>query len=186
MDMQITSDNVFDDIEHHFKISAGPGAGKTHWLVQHIKNVLEKSKRLGKTRKIACITYTNVAVDTIVKRLGNATHHVEVSTIHSFLYKHLIKPYAKFIAQEYDLNVSKIDGHDEHIVYFKIVKKWIENHSQKLLFKHPNSEKQLLKIKYETIKQWLETIYYELTDSNDIAISTDKNKNFFRAPLKIN
>lgn len=181
MDMQITSDNVFDDIEHHFKISAGPGAGKTHWLVQHIKNVLEKSKRLGKTRKIACITYTNVAVDTIVKRLGNATHHVEVSTIHSFLYKHLIKPYAKFIAQEYDLNVSKIDGHDEHIVYFKIVEKWIQNHSQKSLFKHPYTEKQLLKLKNNTsaIKKWLGAINYELTLSKDIEIRSDHKQGFF-------
>ena len=88
---QITSDSLIP-IEQHFRVSAGPGAGKTHWLINHIKNVLHTSSRLQNTRKIACITYTNVAVETILKRLGNASNRVEVSTIHSFLYKHIVKP----------------------------------------------------------------------------------------------
>ena len=112
---QITSDSLIP-IEQHFRVSAGPGAGKTHWLINHIKNVLHTSSRLQNTRKIACITYTNVAVETILKRLGNASNRVEVSTIHSFLYKHIVKPYARFIANEYNLNVKKIDGHDDVIL----------------------------------------------------------------------
>ena len=32
------------DIEKPFKISAGPGAGKTRFLINHIKNVLSNSK----------------------------------------------------------------------------------------------------------------------------------------------
>ena len=77
---------------------------------------MHSSSRLQKTRKIACITYTNIAVETILKRLGNSSDRVEVSTIHSFLYKHIVKPYVRFIANEYNLNVKKIDGHDDVIL----------------------------------------------------------------------
>jgi len=113
---QITSDNLLDDIEHHFRVSAGPGAGKTHWLVGHIKNVLHSSNRLAKTRKIACITYTNIAVETILNRLGTSADRVEVSTIHSFLYKNILKPYASLIASDFGLNVEEMDGHDNVIL----------------------------------------------------------------------
>lgn len=113
---QITSDKLLDDVEHHFRVSAGPGAGKTHWLVEHIKNVLHNSKRLAKTRKIACITYTNIAVETILGRLGTSADRVEVSTIHSFLYKNIMKPYASLISSDYGLNVEEMDGHDDVIL----------------------------------------------------------------------
>ncbi|MBK8653105.1 MAG: ATP-dependent helicase [Haliscomenobacter sp.] len=112
----ITSNTQFYDIEHHFRVSAGPGAGKTHWLVEHIKNVLRHSTRLGNTRKIACITYTNIAVETILNRLGTSAEQVEVSTIHSFLYKNIVKPYAHFISSDYELNVAKMDGHDDLVI----------------------------------------------------------------------
>lgn len=113
---QITSDKLLDNVEHHFRVSAGPGAGKTHWLVEHIKNVLHNSERLAKTRKIACITYTNIAVETILGRLGTSADRVEVSTIHSFLYKHILKPYALLISSDYGLNVEEMDGHDDVIL----------------------------------------------------------------------
>lgn len=111
--ININSDSVLADIEHHFRVAAGPGAGKTYWLVQHLKNVLYNSTRLAKTRKIACITYTNIAVETILKRLGTSAERVEVSTIHSFLYKHILKPYASLISADYGLNVAEMDGHDD-------------------------------------------------------------------------
>jgi len=113
---KITSDSVLNDIENHFRVSAGPGAGKTHWLVEHIKNVLHNSKKLSKSRKIACITYTNIAVETILRRLGTSAERVEVSTIHSFLYKHIVKPYASFISADYGLNITEMDGHDDIIL----------------------------------------------------------------------
>jgi len=114
--IEITSDTKFDNIEHHFRISAGPGAGKTHWLAEHIKNVLHNSARLEKARKIACITYTNIAVETILSRLGTSAERAEVMTIHSFLYTHIVKRYALLIAVEYDLNVNEMDGHDDIIL----------------------------------------------------------------------
>ncbi|WP_103107534.1 UvrD-helicase domain-containing protein [Brevibacillus reuszeri] len=116
MDMQLITSNSKIDIEHHFKVSAGPGAGKTKFLINHIKNVLHNSKRLGRNRKIACITYTNIGVETILKRLGDETDHVEVSTIHSFLFAHIVKPYLYLISDKYDINVMKVDSPYEHIV----------------------------------------------------------------------
>ncbi len=112
----INSDTIIPDIESHFKVSAGPGAGKTYWLVNHIKNVLHISDRLSRTRKIACITYTNIAVETILKRLGTSSRQVEVSTIHSFFYKNIVKPYVSFIATEFGLNVAEMDGHDDIVL----------------------------------------------------------------------
>ncbi len=112
---QINSDTLIP-IEQNFRVSAGPGAGKTHWLVNHIKNVLHHSDRLGKTRKIACITYTNIAVEIILRALDTSANQVEVSTIHSFLYHHVVKPYASFIAMTYGLDVKKMDGHDDTIL----------------------------------------------------------------------
>lgn len=112
----INSDSIIADIDSHFKVSAGPGAGKTYWLVNHIKNVLHNSDKLFRTRKIACITYTNIAVETILKRLGTSSEQVEVSTIHSFLYKNVVKPYVSFVAEEFGLNVAEMDGHDNVVL----------------------------------------------------------------------
>lgn len=112
----INSDAIISDIESHFKVSAGPGAGKTYWLVNHIKNVLHNSDKLFRTRKIACITYTNIAVETILKRLGTSSEQVEVSTIHSFFYKNIVKPYVSFVAAEFGLNVAEMDGHDDIVL----------------------------------------------------------------------
>lgn len=123
--IQINSDTILNDIEHHFRVSAGPGAGKTYWLVNHIRNVLHNSDRLAKTKKIACITYTNIAVETILNRLGTSAEHVEVSTIHSFLYKHIIKPYISFIADDFSLDISEIDGHDDIILSnYSFISEW--------------------------------------------------------------
>lgn len=87
--MIITSkDKINFDLE--FKIEAGPGAGKTEFLVNHIKDILQNSNKLACARKVACITYTNTAVETILKRLGKGvSDRVEVSTIHSFYIKML-------------------------------------------------------------------------------------------------
>lgn len=93
--------------------------GKSH------KNVLHNSVKLFRTRKIACITYTNIAVETILKRLGTSSEQVEVSTIHSFLYKNIVKPYATFIATEFGLNVAEMDGHDEIILSnYSFLQEW--------------------------------------------------------------
>jgi len=112
----INSDYKIPNVDRNFKVSAGPGAGKTFWLVNHIKNILHNSQKLSITRKVACITYTNTAVETIYTRLGTSSAQVEVSTIHSFLYKHIVKPYVSFICEQYTLDISNIDGHDDIVL----------------------------------------------------------------------
>lgn len=119
-----SSDEMLEDVEHHFKVIAGPGAGKTRWLSNHVRNVLGKSERLNKCRKIACITYTNVGVDAIIKKLDDSMDKVEVSTIHSFLYKHIVKPYIFLIKDEFGLDPAEIDGHEELIPSRGIIYKW--------------------------------------------------------------
>ena len=100
-------------VDCYFKVTAGPGAGKTHWLINHIKNVLAHSDRLGKCGKIACITYTNVGVDTIVRRLGLTTKGVEVCTIQSFFYNNIVKPYLWLIADDEGFNLDLLKGEDD-------------------------------------------------------------------------
>ncbi|MGG0718213.1 ATP-dependent helicase [Robertmurraya massiliosenegalensis] len=172
-----SSDHI--QVEQHFKVTAGPGAGKTHWLVNHMKNTVKNSLRLEKTRKIACITYTNIAVETIFKRLGtNMANRVEVSTIHSFLYKHVIKPYLFLIADEFEVNIEKINGHDTVLPRRATVENWLENHSRKTDLKHPNSVKQLqfIEDKKNSLWVWLSNLEYKFDSDGHLKLVGKKDK----------
>lgn len=103
----ITSEQTIP-IDEPFKVSAGPGAGKTHWLISHIKNVVSKSHKLDVVKKVACITYTNVGIDTITSRLNIGNDVVEVCTIHSFLYANVVKPYIHLVADDFELKLDKL------------------------------------------------------------------------------
>lgn len=178
----INSDTIISEIESHFKVSAGPGAGKTYWLVSHIKNVLHNSDKLFRTRKIACITYTNIAVETILKRLGTSSEQVEVSTIHSFFYKNIVKPYVSFIAVDFGLNVVEMDGHDEIPTYFGKIIEWIENHPNINQLKHPYTINQLTKLpNYKNaLTNWLESLRYKIDNvSNEIILSSERSEAFY-------
>lgn len=107
MAISINSDTNIP-IDQPFKVSAGPGAGKTHWLALHIKHVLKESKRLESIRRIACISYTNVGAETIQDRLPLASSCVEVCTIHSFLYTYVVKPFLHLDAEKYSVNLEKL------------------------------------------------------------------------------
>lgn len=52
MAVRIESDTLIS-VDLPFKVCAGPGAGKTHWLSTHIRNVLSNSKKLGITNLLA-------------------------------------------------------------------------------------------------------------------------------------
>lgn len=95
-------------IDSSFRLKAGPGAGKTYWLINHVRQVVEKAQ-LGMRGKIACITYSNVGADTIAARLGKCDK-VDVCTIHSFLYANLIKPFLFYISQDFGFNYKKFNG----------------------------------------------------------------------------
>lgn len=97
-------------IDENFKLTAGPGSGKTRFLINHINNVSKTSDKLKNGRKIACITHTNVAVDEIKKRLKNSINEVEVNTIHSFLYKQIVKPYLWTIANDFHIDLSSLSS----------------------------------------------------------------------------
>lgn len=128
----INSDYIIDDIDKHFKVVAGPGAGKTYWLINHIKNVLKNSNKLNSASKIACITYTNVAVEEIQKRLNLTGDQVEVSTIHSFLYNNIVKSYAYLLKDEDGkcvINYKEMDGHDDHIPSKGKIYRWKEENN---------------------------------------------------------
>lgn len=103
----ITSSQVIP-VDESFKVSAGPGAGKTHWLINHIKNVVSNSHKLQVVKKVACITYTNVGTDTITSRLDIGKDVVEVCTIHSFLYANVVKPYIHLVAEEFEVKTNGI------------------------------------------------------------------------------
>lgn len=73
-----------------FIFNAGAGAGKTYALIETLKYVIiNKISATQSPQKVACVTYTNVAVNEIKNRLGN-TEVVNVSTIHERLWE-LIK-----------------------------------------------------------------------------------------------
>ena len=134
MAISITSEQNIP-IDEAFKVSAGPGAGKTHWLTSHIKNVVSNSHKLDVVKKVACITYTNVGADTIVSRLNMGKDVVEVCTIHSFLYANVVKPYIHLVAKEFELKLDGLvviddsnlkSGGTAAIVLNRIGKSWLD------------------------------------------------------------
>lgn len=123
----ISSGDVLADVEHHFRITAGPGAGKTYWLVKHVEQVARISKRLTPCARIAVISYTNVAVREILLRLGTVADKVDASTIHSFLYRNVVRPYLHLLkdCDGHDLVAHHlVDTHDEHFAAFSKIDTW--------------------------------------------------------------
>lgn len=78
-------DEIFEYItkQDNFLLSGGAGSGKTYSLVQVIKRIFE----LRPTVNVACITYTNVAVNQINDRIK--FENLRVSTIHDFLWDNI-------------------------------------------------------------------------------------------------
>jgi len=77
------------------KISiAGAGSGKTTKMADKIINCYENTE---KHLNIYCIAFTNNAADHIKDKLsehfGETPERIKVSTIHSFLYQEIIRPY---------------------------------------------------------------------------------------------
>lgn len=84
---------------------AGAGSGKTYALVQSVKNLLRNKRHILEkhNQKIAVITFTNVATDEIMQRVGTSPV-LEVSTIHERLWS-IIKRYQK---QLVDIHLRKL------------------------------------------------------------------------------
>lgn len=94
MAYEINSGDILDleNINSNKKIYAGPGAGKTYFLVNNIKDMFKKETKIYKSesKKILCITYTNSAVEEIKNRLEGYENNIEICTIHSFIIKYII------------------------------------------------------------------------------------------------
>ena len=90
----LTSGHILsvEQLKKHSKIYAGPGAGKTHFLVENVKNIVSTNPLIAgsRERKILCITYTNAAVDEIKERLDRFSKAVSIHTIHGFIIEHII------------------------------------------------------------------------------------------------
>lgn len=126
MAIEISSESHID-INHHFRVSAGPGAGKTHWLSLHVSHVLKDSNRLGKMGKVACLSYTNVGADTLMGRMCEDRNRVLSCTIHSFFYAYIVKPYLHFIAEEEGFNMKLLIGEDDRFLSdYNTIKKVID------------------------------------------------------------
>lgn len=117
--------NIKIPIDMNFKLIAGPGAGKTFFLAHHINDIAQFSKKLSSLNKIACITYTNIGVEELQKNLNNTKGIIEVSTIHSFLYYNVIKPFLWILLDEFPkINIPRINGHDVVIPSYSILEEW--------------------------------------------------------------
>lgn len=83
----------------HFVMVAGAGSGKTTSLVKALAHIgKSQGQRLRRNgQKVACITYTEVAVNEIRGDVGNDPLY-HVSTIHSFLWE-IIKPFQNDLRQ---------------------------------------------------------------------------------------
>jgi len=80
-----------------FRVEAGAGAGKTYSLIEALKYLINSrtTELQRKNKKIACITYTNVATDEIRNRIDNHPL-VFVDTIHGFCWS-IIQGYQKYM-----------------------------------------------------------------------------------------
>ncbi|WP_316805349.1 UvrD-helicase domain-containing protein [Pedobacter nototheniae] len=77
-------------------VIAGPGAGKTHNMVEEIISHLPQ---LHPCRFMAVVTHTNSATNNIKKRLANKISvppNLFVGTIHAFLNKFIVIPFSSF------------------------------------------------------------------------------------------
>ena len=85
---------------------AGAGAGKTTKMAEKI---ISCYKDCPKYKNIYCITFTNNASNCIIEKLtecfSSLPDNIKVSTIHSFLYNEIIKPYYYILYQQ---NFDKI------------------------------------------------------------------------------
>lgn len=89
---------------HSFRVEAGAGSGKTYSLNRVIEWIQENMwlEYSSKKKNVACITYTNAAVEVITERLSKDSFIIP-STIHSFAWN-AIKQY-----QSYLVNVVTTD-----------------------------------------------------------------------------
>jgi DNA helicase-2/ATP-dependent DNA helicase PcrA len=83
--------------EDNILLTACPGSGKTRTITARLAQEIEKLR--GSPRAVACITYTNAAVQEVEQRLAahlidGDEQHFLISTIHSFCLSEVLRPFA--------------------------------------------------------------------------------------------
>ena len=81
-------------------VIAGPGAGKTHNMVE---SIIEALPELSPVRYMTVITYTNAAAKNIYLRVSkriSIPENLFIGTMHSFLNRFIVIPYATFGSEE--------------------------------------------------------------------------------------
>src|SRR2546429_7658405 len=75
------------ETKRSFALIAGAGSGKTRSLIAALDEIRSRNGRILRQngQRIACITYTNRAVDVIRSRLGFDDLY-QISALHSFLW----------------------------------------------------------------------------------------------------
>lgn len=114
MGNELTSSDILtpEQLASHIKVYAGPGAGKTHFLVENIKNIITCNPLISNstTRKVLCITYTNAAVEELRRRLERYLDCIEIYTIHGFIIEHIIKPFQQdligIMKEDFNITIS--------------------------------------------------------------------------------
>lgn len=140
--ISLKSEELLTDIEHHFRITAGPGAGKTYWLANHVRHVIAKSERLTPCARVGVISYTNVAVREVLRGLGTSADGAEVSTIHSFLFRNLVRPYLHLLKTDSgeDLVAHQVvDTHSEHVIWHNNLDGWLGTYGRRQLLMQPRN-----------------------------------------------
>ncbi|HAV4218269.1 UvrD-helicase domain-containing protein [Acinetobacter baumannii] len=79
------------DSNKSFRLEAGAGAGKTYSLIESLKYIIINKADNLIDKRIACITYTNIAKEEILNRTDNHPL-IYANTIHSFCWE-LIQPF---------------------------------------------------------------------------------------------
>ncbi|HJE03871.1 MAG TPA: AAA family ATPase [Aliarcobacter thereius] len=103
----------------NFILQGGAGSGKTESLKQIIEHITHNYP----SKRIACITYTNLAANELKARLPNSKHHI--STIHSFI-SLLIADYRKNIQSEFHtlFVLEELQEFSHHDDYKKLYEKY--------------------------------------------------------------
>lgn len=89
---------------------AGAGAGKTTTMADRVVAAFEL---IGARQNIYCLAFTNNAVSRIEEKLleyyDELPQNIKISTLHSFLYQEIIKPYYFLLYRKQYEHVSSID-----------------------------------------------------------------------------
>ena len=121
---------------HSFRVEAGAGSGKTYSLNRVIEWIQENMwlEYSSKKKNVACITYTNAAVEVITERLSKDSFIIP-STIHSFAWN-AIKQYQSYLVNvvttDPDFITNEGDFFDVNEVTYTLGHRYKENGVQYL------------------------------------------------------